>query len=980
MRGRLAKAALALMALILLVDAYQSDRRMFRQPAARLQAARDAVGRALQEQHGLAVYLRAQAAPLVDWVSGAPVQVYGTETMAGPDGLRLRFDGRRRTFASLPVRWSDLPDSFTLAVRLRLDERSGDQDILFAQDGPVGLKLDRGRLTFFVPGTNGPAGVAYDFQRYGDLVQVVAVVDASRAQIHLYEEGILRASGTFTPFSRPGTAMEIGRSASPMVREPLAGDLASVQVWKRACTEDEVRRWSVPGALDLPHLVPRAYHRYTRAVAGQQFLRRALKLADLFKPAVHPGWWRQDELPEVNLVLSKKDAKHFMRSHAASRLSGRRPDAAANPRRIHVMAEASAHVAHLRLHGSNTDYPAISRPAYVVEMEPGGALLGLQRLHLVPPESAGWLELLFEREVALRLGLPAPVAGMCRLRINGDWVGNYLYEDYSTCGVQPGYRMANFSGRPLPQAWTRLGLTEPPPLRPAERQAAYQKVVDTYQDWMVRDMTSPLSSREVAYRIQQDRARVEAWPLSEPSTISGLVARAACLRTPFALLGSNPSPAYVQYDLALPSTLGPEQAVTWSSSRPDVLSGQGRVVRPAGDQPVEVILTAQAAGSWSTQWVFRIMPEIKKLPAIFLWSGEALSRGVRAEGAVDYFPAGTGDPEPKRWMASQYRQAGLSLRGNTSLLEPKKPFAVRLSEPHGLWPDAIRSTEINLVNPYRDPTFLHNRLCYDWFQQMSGSTHGRVGLPVTWAEVFLNGNYYGLFEASPAPDAAWMNLSESESGGAPGYVVYKKQRSPPTLAEPLAMRQIEPSRREGHFPEPSLALHRFLDNASPDELVRDLARWMDMDNLVDYHLLLNLSENLNGPPHLYTMHDILVRPAGPDERFYLVAWDFDATFHPRRTPMAWYNNRLFARLMKADPSYRAHLGRRWRELRAGMLADAEVERTVRAHEKILAGYVEQNYARWGQSAGRTHAQRVDELLAQIQLRSRELDGMLARYP
>jgi len=142
-------------------------------------------------------------------------------------------------------------------------------------------------------------------------------------------------------------------------------------------------------------------------------------------------------------------------------------------------------------------------------------------------------------------------------------------------------------------------------------------------------------------------------------------------------------------------------------------------------------------------------------------------------------------------------------------------------------------------------------------------------------------------------------------------------------------------------------------------------------NLIDFHLLLEFSKNYNGWPFDFTLHDILVRPAGPGARFFLVPFDFDTTWNQNTMPR--YHTRAFRRLFQYYPNYAERMAARWRELRQGPLATEALERRVRELASPLAPYVAWDDWRWERYADHSYTQRVDTLIQVMRQRAEELD-------
>ena len=130
----------------------------------------------------------------------------------------------------------------------------------------------------------------------------------------------------------------------------------------------------------------------------------------------------------------------------------------------------------------------------------------------------------------------------------------------------------------------------------------------------------------------------------------------------------------------------------------------------------------------------------------------------------------------------------------------------------------------------------------------------------------------------------------------------------------------------------------FTSRAGPEEFARGIADRVDLDNAIDFLLLLNFAQNMDGR----TTNFYLGRDGAPGARFFFIPWDYDHTFD--RDDVAWLSNHLFDRLERDLPGFHDRLCARWRELRQGPLADRALEDRIDAMEARLDGCVDWDLA------------------------------------
>ncbi len=964
--------ALLLSAALALVRA---DRLFFRDPKLELQNRRNDVRNRLAKQ-GVALLYTADTPPGQNWASGQPARIAGTRAVQGRFGTALEFDGGRRTFVRLPLKWSDLGSTFTVSLWINLNPASPDQEILFTRDSrAMGLKLDRGQLAFFSASTGAVQAAHYTFTNYNRFVHIAAVVEADAGRIRLYEDGALRATLEDEPFRPAEGILHIGAANTTLIAEPLQGAVDDVVIWKHALTDAEVAAWAQGEQPALQRLAGREVEKLNRIDTFRNAYSHLLKLADRFNPALHAGKIQRAPLPQINLALSKKDARFFLKADRASRKNGRRTDSAAQPRRVDVLDGQHSFTGFLRLDGSDSAYPASIRRSYVLEVQDGETILGFRRIRLQPPESADWLAPILETRVARELNLPAISNGFCRLLINGEFAGLYYFEDYTHLGVPPGETSERLQGVTRRKEWQHVGISKPPRIERARLIELCNETDRAFRNLIRSDYTSPLSSREIVAKLRDSKNRLKQLPLAEPLRKTRGEEMLATL-SPWLVIGTNPAPLFILYDLPLPRQLPDGTPLTWTSSNPDIISESGRVTRPTNNTPTGVTLTAHITGTHSDAAIrtldFRVMPRNRTVSAVFLWAAAPLDRIRRVDCATEVYPAGS-DTTVQRYYAAQDGRAGIAMRGHTSLRQLKRPFSLRLSEPHGWW-GTTNETKLRFVNPWRDPSFLHNWFFYSRFAAFADTPDRvRVGMPVTWVEVFANGNYFGLYEVSPSIRNEWLGFPDLDDADPNPALLYKAAGGPPSLSPDgeYFMRQLEPSRRKGVFLDPELELHRLIMQAPADQFTAQIGQQLDLDNLTDFHILLDFSENYNGYPFKFAIHDLLARPPGADAKFFLIPYDFDNTYGHTRYPL--YHSIVFSRMLKEYPGYAERLAARWWELRRSVLDLDAMERDIREHAQSLTGYVEWDDRRWDRYRDNPYDNRVDEFIAHVRRRVGELD-------
>src|SRR5262249_2764167 len=137
-------------------------------------------------------------------------------------------------------------------------------------------------------------------------------------------------------------------------------------------------------------------------------------------------------------------------------------------------------------------------------------------------------------------------------------------------------------------------------------------------------------------------------------------------------------------------------------------------------------------------------------------------------------------------------------------------------------------------------------------------------------------------------------------------------------------------------------LNRFVastDDAQFFDQAKGIASRLDLDNTIDFHLLVLLTSNMDGFDKNFIIARDAPLPTRPPPRFFFAPWDYDATFGhtwngmPFR-PTAWHTNHLFERLL-SNAAYRQKFGARWRQLRQREFSLETINRMIDQNVQTL---------------------------------------------
>lgn len=105
------------------------------------------------------------------------------------------------------------------------------------------------------------------------------------------------------------------------------------------------------------------------------------------------------------------------------------------------------------------------------------------------------------------------------------------------------------------------------------------------------------------------------------------------------------------------------------------------------------------------------------------------------------------------------QQVGFRLRGNTSLYSAKKSFKISFNT-YQSGRTFEGAKKLNLIGNHNDPTMVREKLYFDIYNYM-GLPMRRVG----FAELYINGNYYGFYTVVEEYDDIWLRDRYGDDSG-----------------------------------------------------------------------------------------------------------------------------------------------------------------------------------------------------------------------
>lgn len=891
---------------------------------------------------GVLAYWDFDAVRPLEFLGRTEVLNGGTRRVGGHAGSARAFVPEEHGLIRTAVPLSAFGDRFTFSCWLQFPQRVPDHQVfryLVVRDGRIVLRL---------PGQDEVVGPPVSGGRF---VHVAFTVDAPARQARLYVAGALAGEITLQPLHHPSQPLAFGQEP---VSPPPAFALDEASVWGRPLASAEVARLArLRGSL-AADVAFRRIAKLRLAEMARDSYRSLLLAADLFNPLLHETRIHAAGLRTYALAMSRNDVRQFNKYWSEQRENGLTAPGTSQKRRIELLEDGRARTAVMELVAGGSADPAESAKRTLTleilddEGEP-------ERKVLVRPiEGAPYLIEVLAGRVAGVSAIPAAVVELCSVSVNGTFEGIHLCSDV-TRDHGP-YWLGT------PGAWQAL-LRRAPVFRD-EVLGEFDRLAASLEVALRSDRKSPLTSREIRHDLRRQRRLLEQ-ELPDRGTRSdeALVAKVTDSLAQELFLGGNPHATLVVGDLDLSARTVNGAQLAFATLTPEVLGSDGRVALPERAPAAAVLrVTVRSGRSTRTKDLsFTVLPRRRTLPILKVQSAGEPPRGDTVASLAELI-----DGEGRR---SPLLEGRIRLRGNTSLARErnqKKYYRIALDRPYD-FPGVGRTRRLFLTSGWRDATLMRERLAYGLFREFASPGKPRYSPHVRYVELVVNGDYKGVYTLTDRVDADLLELGKPTSG-ADRPVLYKAVGVKANFQTPMrgAYVQKVPDWRDGEHWGPFDTLIGFIGASTPEAFRQGIERMVDVDNVIDFEILLKLTSNFEGE----NFNLFLARKAGRDARFFIVPWDYDMTFYKPAIPSNLLLNRLHVDL----PGYSRRVHERWRVLRRGLLSEQAMMARIDALETELAGAAERNYRRWPSTTGETWAGKVQELRDYIVGRLELLDA------
>jgi spore coat protein CotH len=257
------------------------------------------------------------------------------------------------------------------------------------------------------------------------------------------------------------------------------------------------------------------------------------------------------------------------------------------------------------------------------------------------------------------------------------------------------------------------------------------------------------------------------------------------------------------------------------------------------------------------------------------------------------------------------------------------------------------SKRFTLTSSYLDKSFLRQKLAYDIFKSLSKDN---ISPETRYVELYLNGNYNGLYLLSRRPDRNMFSLPNFNKDDTTHSVLYEATNWRADFSRNIeGFSQIEPDYESDlSYFGPLEELIKYITESSEDEFMENIDDIIDMDYLIDNHLLFLLS----GSKNELSSNQYLYRPNTPDAKFRISPGSYYATSFSMGDDSSKldkevinYGTRLYNRLYE-DPEYRKKLKYRWNDLRKDILTTKTIYKIIDENVSVINEPQIRNFIKW----------------------------------
>ena len=388
-------------------------------------------------------------------------------------------------------------------------------------------------------------------------------------------------------------------------------------------------------------------------------------------------------------------------------------------------------------------------------------------------------------------------------------------------------------------------------------------------------------------------------------------------------------------------------------------------------------------------WSAAAIGIVPSLPVIELSTSQNISAEAKIPCTVRWVPSPTG---VDRTANTNLLNGKVRIHGASSQSYEKKSLALSLDSPTR-WLGLKSGRQWVLNAAYVDCSLMRHKLSYDLFQSLSSDGVRRHASSSRFVELRLNGQYHGTYLLMERVEGSLLGFTPKRQPSKVPAVLYKAIDHEANFGNPghSGYEQREPSPEDQEYWGPLDDLNQFVATATDADFTNaqsGISSRFDIDNAIDFHLLVLFTSNMDGFDKNFILARNAVTDAHPVPRFFFVPWDYDATFGRNWEgspvePTFWLSNHLFDRLLSHEVFRRKYLDR-WQALRRRQFSVETVHRMIDDNARSVATTARRNESRWtpirgAESGSLAFTEDVTQMKEWVVARTRWLDAEMERH-
>jgi len=291
----------------------------------------------------------------------------------------------------------------------------------------------------------------------------------------------------------------------------------------------------------------------------------------------------------------------------------------------------------------------------------------------------------------------------------------------------------------------------------------------------------------------------------------------------------------------------------------------------------------------------------------------------------------------------------IKCRGGISSKYYKHSFSLELKDKYSF--AKLPHDDDWIINAnYIDKTFMRHKISYDLFREMNPEN---VASKSSYVNVSINDKYEGLYILMEETNASMIGLNKKDTMAMlfKDPPIFRKERLDYVQDSLNYYQQKYPKINESDKTYYIKEFKNFLFNTSDEEFSKKIDTWVDITNVIDWHIILLFTNNADG-----IMKNFYLYKLDKNTPFRFAIWDYDHSFgrdgdnehNLMERELDCNRAILIDRLSKiSDIGYLNKVKDKWFELRKQDIISVEnFEKHIDDNDKMINKEVSRNFERW----------------------------------